>query len=462
MKTLLVKPYNLTDHIQPSLGLGYLAGAIRSRGDVRILDCIKENIKIGQFKNALKSYNPDFVGFQCYTFDMDFIREALCECRSYRRGIITAIGGPHPSALPRESFEYFNDSLDFIFVGEAERALPLLLDKLSGSSSAGISGIPGLAFRDDGTIKINQREFVDDLDTLGMPAWDLIRPEEYPESQHGAFFKKFPIAPIMLTRGCPFACTFCAGHIVSGRRIRKHSPDFIINQIKYLYDRHKIREFHIIDDNFIFDKVYAKEFLRKLIDLDLDISWATPNGVRIDSLDEELLKLMKESGLYLISLGIESGSDRVLSLMKKNITINKIRGGIKLIHRFGIDIAGFFIIGFPGETVEDIKKTIRFSLDLGLIRANYFTYLPFPGTESYSGLVSSGEINKVNWDRFYFMSAPYSHKGISNKQLKSLQRSAFLKFYIRPRIILKNLSGIKSFRHFGFLLKRFFHWIIMK
>lgn len=461
MKVLLVKPYNLTDHIQPSLGLGYLANALRDRGDVRILDCIKDNVKIEKFKKILEGYGPDIVGFQCYTFDLNFIKEALAECRRFKKGMVTVIGGPHPSALPRESFKYFGDALDFIFVGEAERGLPLLLERLNGSPCADLSDIPGLAWRGNGGIKINPQGFVQDLDGLGMPAWDLIRPEEYPESQHGAFFEKFPIAPIMLTRGCPFPCTFCAGHIVSGRQIRRHSPDFIINQIKYLYDRHKIREFHIIDDNFIFDKVYAKGFLKKLIDLNLDISWATPNGVRIDSLDEELLSLMKASGLYLISLGIESGSDRVLNLMKKNVTIKKIREGIELINRFGIDIAGFFIIGFPGETREDINNTIRFSLDLGLIRANYFTYLPFPGTESYKELVSRGEIDKVNWDRFYFMSAPYSQSGLSNKQLKALQRLAFLKFYARPRIILKNALGIKSLKHFGFLLKRFFHWIIM-
>lgn len=461
MKALLVKPPNLTDHIQPSLGLGYLANAVKGESEVRILDCIKEKIKRNEFSAILKDYKPDFVGLQCYTFDLNFIKWALKECRDFNPGIITMIGGPHPSAVPRESFQHFGDSLDFIFVGEAERGLPLLLNKFKTGAAKDFFGIPGLAWRDNGEIRVNSQDFIEDLDSLGMPAWDLIRPEEYPESQHGAFFKKFPIAPIMVTRGCPFSCTFCAGNIVSGKKIRRHSSDFIVSQIKYLHDRHKIREFHIVDDNFTFDRNQAKELLRKIIGLNLDISWATPNGVRIDTLDEELIRLMKESGLYLISLGIESGSDRILKLMKKNATVEKIRQAIKLIHRYGIDIAGFFILGFPGETREDIKRTIDFSLDLDLIRANYFTYLPFPGTESYNKLVENGEINKVNWDKFYFMSAPYVTKGLGIKQLKFLQRLAFLKFYSRPRIILKNLLGIKSFRHFRFIFKRFFHWIIM-
>ncbi|MBL7069654.1 MAG: B12-binding domain-containing radical SAM protein [Candidatus Omnitrophica bacterium] len=463
MRTLLVKPYNLSDHIQPSLGLGYLAAALRGKGhDTAILDCIKEGVRRDGLLDRVARLKPDVVGFQCYTFDLSFIKEALDGLKRLDRNIITVIGGPHPSAAPKESFGYFKDSLDFLFVGEAEKGLPLLFDKLEKKAPVDYGDIPGLAWPRDGDIQLNPQVFVNDLDSLGMPAWDLIRPEEYPESQHGAFFKKFPIAPIMVTRGCPYPCTFCAGNIVGGRRIRRHSIDFMLNQIKYLYDDRGIREFHVVDDNFTFDKDYAKEFLKKLIDLNLEMSWSTPNGVRIDTLDEELLRLMKESGLYLISLGIESGSDKVLKLMKKGTTVEKNREGVDLIRSAGIETAGFFIIGFPGETKEDIKRTIDFSLKLDLIRANYFTYLPFPGSQSFNELSSDGELDKTDWDRFYFMNAAFTPKGMTRSQLKWLQRCAFLRFYFRPRIFWKNLLGIKSFRHFWYLMKRFFHWIIMR
>ncbi len=462
MNILLVKPYNLSDHIQPSLGLGYLAGSCRSKGhNVVILDCIKNGIKADALIRMIKDTKPGVVGFQCYTFDLKFVKEALEGCKNLKSGVITILGGPHPSAAPEETFKHFGDSLDYIFVGEAEKGLPLLLDMLDKGTPRDLSDIPGLGWKENRRVRINPQKFVEDLDSLGMPAWDLIRPEEYPECQHGAVFQKFPIAPIVVTRGCPFSCTFCAGNIIGGKKIRKHSINFMLRQIKYLYYEHGIREFHIIDDNFTFDKAYAKEFLRKLTDLNLDISWATPNGVRIDCLDEEMLALMKKSGLYLISLGIESGSDRVLGLMKKGTTIDKIRKGIDMIRRFNIDVAGFFIVGFPGEKEEEIKKTIRFSLELGLIRANYFTYLPFPGTASYKELASEGKLNGVDWDRFYFMSAPYAGDGLSQKKVKSLQREAFFKFYLRPRIMLKNILAIKSPRHFKFLLRRFFHWVIM-
>lgn len=461
MKVLLIKPYNLSDHIQPPLGLGYLATACRHKHDVKIIDCIKDDLTADKLLYKIQKLKPNLVGFQCYTFDLKFIKKALVGCKNLDESIIAVIGGPHPSAVPRDCFKYFGNYLDYLFIGEAEKGLPLLLDNLENRSSLNFFKIPGLAWRENGNIHINAQIFTEDLDSLGMPAWELMRPEEYPECQHGAFFKNFPIAPIMVTRGCPYSCAFCAGNIVGGKKIRKHSVNFILGQIQYLYDNHNIREFHIVDDNFTFDKDYAKELLKKLIALNLDISWATPNGVRIDTLDEDLLKLMKDSGLYLISLGIESGSDNILSLMRKNITTKRITEAVRLIHKFGIEIAGFFIIGYPGESEEDIKRTIRFSLGLGLVRSNYFTYLPFPGTHSYNELVLNGEIDRVDWDNFYFMSASYVSKDFSRKQIKYFQRLAFLKFYLRPEIIIKNILDIKSFRHLKFLLKRLFHWIIM-
>jgi len=460
MRVLLAKPFNLSDHIQPSLGLGYLATAIRKNHEVRIVDCIKEGMDAETLCKFIDRYDPDILGLQCYTFDFRFIKEALHLIKRRKPGIKTVIGGPHPSSLPEEVFGTLNDDLDFLFVGEAEAGFSRLLDLLSAGDKD-FSSVPGLTWKENGSLRSNPKIFIDDLDSLGMPAWDLIRPESYPESQHGAFFKKFPIAPIITSRGCPYLCTFCAGKVISGSRIRRRSIEDVLKEILYLYNDFGIREFHIIDDNFTVGAAYAKEFLRKLKTLNLDISWAVPNGVRMDTLDEELLRLMKETGLYLISLGIESSSYRVLRLMKKEITTAEIRNRVRMINDAGIDAAGFFILGYPGETVQSIKKTIRFSTELGLVRANFFTYLPFPGTESYQHLKKRGELDDVDWDRFYFMNAAYVPKGMTRRQLKWLQRLAFFKFYARPRIMIYQIRSIKSLRHLLFLAKRFFHWIVM-
>lgn len=459
MKVLLVKPYNLSDHIQPSLGLGYLAASIRHKHEVKILDCLKEKLKIKSFGEFIKGYKPDVVGLQCYTFDLKFIKEALSIIKGINKNIITVVGGPHPSAMPQETMEKFKGNLDFIFTGEAEIGLPKLLDLLK-SGKKDYSTVEGLSWLENGHLRSNPRAVTEDLNALEMPAWDLIHPEDYPESQHGAFFRNFPIAPIMITRGCPFPCTFCAGKVISGKAIRRRSIENVLKELNHLYHKHGIREIHVIDDNFTMDMPYAKELLRRLKKLDLKISWAVPNGVRMDALDEELLGLMKETGLYLISLGIESGSDEVLGRMKKCITTKRIKEKVEMIRKAGIDMAGFFILGYPGETVKTIKETIKFAKTLPLVRANFFTYLPFPGSESYAALKESNELYGVDWDNFYFMNAAYVPKGLTRKKLRRLHRQAFARFYLRPRILFYNIKSIQSFRHFQFLFKRFYNWII--
>lgn len=460
MNVLLVKPYNLSDHIQPPLGLGYLANAIRGKTNVRLVDCIKDRVTTpARLTDIVKKFKPDVVGIQCYTFDLKFINEAFEKIKKISKDTICVVGGPHPSTAPKETMEWFFPYADYGFIGEAEIGFSKLVDAIS-TQGYNMESIPGLIWREGAEIRINEARIVEDLDSLGYPAWDLIRPQTYPECQHGAFYRKFPIAPIIVTRGCPYSCGFCAASKISGKKIRKHSIDYIIREIKMLYDDFKIREFHIIDDNFTYNLDYAKDLLRSIIDLGLNISWATPNGVRLDKLDEEMLDLMKRSGLYLISAGIESGSDRILKLMRKGTTVSQIRGNIRMIRRAGIEIAGFFIIGYPGETKEDIEETIRFACDLDILRANFFTYLPFPGTESFNQLKANGELDNVDWDNFYFMSAAYVPQTLTRRQLKKYLRKAFFRFFLRPRIFIKNITQIKSLRHLKFIMIRFYHWII--
>src|SRR3989338_6171544 len=240
MKVLLAKPYNLSDHIQPSLGLGYLAACARKSHNVKILDCIKERVNIDKLGPLLKSYNPDVFGLQCYTFDLKFIKSALKLAKDIKKDITTVVGGPHPSAAPEEMMRSNKPDLDFLFAGEAEIGFPLFLDSLN-SGRRDFHSIPGLTWREGEEIRSNPKIVVEDLDSIGMPAWDMIHPEDYPESQHGAFFKKFPIAPIMITRGCPYQCTFCAGKLVSGTGLRKRSISTVLREINILYKDYGIR-----------------------------------------------------------------------------------------------------------------------------------------------------------------------------------------------------------------------------
>lgn len=468
MRVLLIKPYNISDHIQPALGLGYLAQKIRTRHKVRILDCIKEKVEGKKLIFHLEEFRPDVVGFQIYTYDLARVRKDLEIVKIWNPRVITVAGGPHPSAIPYETFLHIGESLDFIFVGEAEIGFSKFLDLFSQQGSQNYSeisnrlleNIPGLSWRREGKFFCNPPLLVEDLDSLGFPAWDLIKPQEYPEAQHGAFFKRFPIAPIMTGRGCPFNCTFCAGHIITGKRVRKRSIENVMEELKFLTKKFGIREIHIVDDNFTMEKDYVMEFCQRLKEENIDITWATPNGIRIDTLDREMLLAMKKSGYYLASVGIEFGSERMLKLTKKHLTKDEILRGIELIKSVGLEIAGFFMIGYPGETEEEIRKTIKFACELPLLRANFFIFLPLPGTEAYFELKEKLELNRVDWEHFYFTHPAYTYGGFSPWKLRNLQREAFLRFYLRPIIFYRNLTQIKNLRQLKYILKRAYRWLI--
>ena len=322
-----------------------------------------------------------------------------------------------------------------------------------------------MIWREGNRVVINQQVFFEDIDRFGMPAWDLIRPDTYPFAPHGGFFKNYPIAPIIISRGCPFACAYCAGRIVSGRRIRYRSVAKVIEEIKLLYHQYGIREIHIEDDNFTFNHVLVKEFCRQLKDNKLNISWTCPNGVRLDSLTEDLLKTMKDAGLYFISVGIESGSDRVLKEMKKSLTTQGIREKINLIKNCGLEISGFFIIGYPTETRRDIEQTIDFACSLGLKRAGFSLFKPFPGSDIARELVKRGEwqfnhISAEDWSRFILADAIYAPPGFTLKEIKQWRQKALWRFYFRPGIIINFLKDIRGPRHLWLVVKRIYSWLL--
>jgi len=461
VRVLLIKPNNLCDHIQPSLGLGYLAQQIRKDHDVTLFDCIKSHTPPEEIAGVVEALQPHVVGIQSYTFDVPNVKRMLRAIRRCDPRITTVVGGAHVSADPIPACRAFGDDLDYGFNGEGEIGFGPFLNALEKGAD-NYDGIPGVIWRHGDQLVVNPSRLVENLDELGMPAFDLLRPDTYPESQHGAFYNKFPISPILTTRGCPHSCTFCSAPILSGKRLRHHSVEYIQRMIRLLYSVYGIREIHIVDDNFTQEIDYAKSVLRMILDMRLDISLALPNGIRMDRVDDELLEMMKAAGVYVVSVAVESGNDQVLKAMNKKTTVHKIRENVARIRRHGLDVAAFFILGFPGETRETIRDTVRLARELDLVRANFFTYLPLPGTASYRDLVESGEIEKVDWNDFKFMSAAYVPKGLTRDELLSLKRKAFLGFYLRPWIFARNIMAIRSYRHFRFLLQRFYHWVVMK
>lgn len=462
MFVLLVKPIADSHLISPPLGLGYLATAIRKSHEVEILDCIRDMMTDKKFEAKVMFKKPDVVGFQVCSRDLPQVEKSIRMIKKISPLTVVIVGGPHPSSLPHQTMHDLGLA-DYGFQGEGEIGLPLLLRHLSGSEEISLTEIPGLLWREKGKVNCNPPIFIESLNSLGFPSWDLIQPQRYPRAAvQGAFVKNFPVASIITTRGCPYRCTYCAGPLIFGRKVRARSIDHIFQEIELLYFEYGIKEIQIVDDHFIFNLEFAKDFCRRAIEKNLNLTFYGVSGVRIEKMDRELLELMKKAKFYQVAVGVESGSDRVLKLIKKNLTINVVREKIKLITEVGLEVIAFFIIGFPGETREEIIETIKFACELPLKRATFSSCLPLPGTEIYYQLKKEGKLRNLDWTRLHFSKICFPIEGVTTFELAMLQRYAFLKFMFRPKIIWKHLQEIKSLSQILFLAKRFRDYILCK
>ncbi len=459
MRVLLVNP--LTNekgmlNITTNLGLGYIATSLRKNGfEVDIWDGVKKGMSKKGLRERLSKLDYDVAGFQVYTYSVPNALEGLRLVKSLNPEVITVIGGAHSSGDPKASLKDLTDA-DYAFRGEAEIGLPKLLKKLNGEEgNCSFQDIPNLIWRENGKIRCNPLQPVEDLDALGMPSWDLINPNDYPNAPIGAVAKNFPLSTISTTRGCPYSCTFCANNLTMGKKVRGRSAGSVLEEMEFLYNNYGVREFQIIDDTFTSKRELAVAVCKGIIERGLKVSLSFPNGVRLKTLDEELLKLLEKAGTYSLGLGIESGSEKTLKTMKKAQTLKEVREKVDLIHRSTrIRMTGFFIIGYPGEEKEDILKSIKLSKELPIHRAQVTIFLPVPGSEMYRKLKKEGKLDNVNFRDINFYNIICVPENLTVRQLKMLRIRAYLEFYLRPRIIWGMLSEIQSWEHFKFIMKR--------
>jgi len=446
MKILLLKPINNTYFVvQPPLGLGYLADVILREGhEVDIIDAGREGLSWDGFVSMVGREKYDLIGIQMFSYEIPYVKRHIDIIKRYAPGSVVIIGGPHISGDPEGTAAYL-DKMDFGFVGEAEIGLEhfLRLRRQNYSDPARLGEIPNLVWRRDGQTVVNPRAPVQNPDEIAFPAWDLMSPRSYPAATHGIFFRHIPVAPIITSRGCPFSCTFCAARALTGREIRYRSVENVVEEIILLHDRYGVKEFHIEDDNFTWKREYVTSFCREIIDRGLNLAFALPNGIRLDSLDREVLALMERAGFYSLAVGIESGSDRVLELMKKTLTREVIREKLELIKECtDMRISGFFLIGYPGETEDEIEATISFARELPLDLASFLITMPLPGSPLWDDY-NKRDYQNINWEDFIPSRVVPGLSNIPPGRLKRLQRKATIRFYLRPKIICGILKKLK-------------------
>jgi radical SAM superfamily enzyme YgiQ (UPF0313 family) len=447
---LLVKPPS-QHSVLPPLGLGYLASALKKQGvNARIVHCNKEGLDAQRLASLVRTSGAPIVGVSCCSNDHPWLATLAGELEA-QPDVTLIVGGAHATGLGRRLFDLV-PRIDYLVSGEGELALPMLCENLldGGPNEEQAAGIPNLIWKDpQGFLRENGRELIMDLDQLDMPDWEQMRPVEYAEfTPHGGFTKAMPVAQTITTRGCPYGCSFCAAHLIHGRRIRRRSPANIVEEISYLYHHEGAREIHIEDDNFTVIPDHVVETCTRIRALGLGMPMSLPNGVRIDHLQDEILEELKATGFYTLSLGIESGSQATLKRMNKSLDLGVVEETIARLRRYDFQVKGYFIIGYPGETGEDILQTIQYARSLDLDRAYFTMFIPLPGTQSFEELEKAGriDINNFEWEHFYTKGKtrpPFTPEGVSEEDMANFSHLAYRRFYMRPEILLKMVRDLR-------------------
>jgi radical SAM superfamily enzyme YgiQ (UPF0313 family) len=441
MKIILTRPDYHTHLITPPLGLGYLASYLEKYGhEVRIIDAL--NLSLSNEKIISSCKESGLIGIYClsdfYLETKDLVRRLKLE------NLRVVVGGPHASALPQETLE--DTGADFIVIGEGEQTLLELANALEHGRNT--KDIPGLLSQEDSALK--KRDFISDLDSIPFPDWFQIDPRKCKKAPHGAVIKNFPVAPIITSRGCPYICKFCASPHLWARTIRFRSPENVVDEIEFLVKDFGVKEIHFEDDNLTLKREHIEKICNLILERKLKISWATPNGVRADTLTKDLVRLMKKSGCYFLVFGIESGSQKILNNIHKKTDLGIIERAARLASSEGLITQGFFIFGLPGETEETIKETVDFAKKIPLDRAQFLLLDVLPGSALWDEL---GGAKIADWHRRSYQEVTWVPPTISKEALEKAPSRAFRSFFFRPKQFFRFIKYIKPYQ-LHFIIRR--------
>ncbi len=462
LKVLLVKPYQLIPgptHAPP-IGLLYLASNIRAtlgeHIEVRVLDMKLQQMENNAIDSILQEFQPDVVGISALNCEA-YAGHALAKhIKATNPNIITVFGGPY--ALKNTEQILQDPNIDWVFEGAADRTLPQAL-MLLAQGQAPNESILGMSFRrPDGSICLSARQDqINDLDSLVPPAWNMIQLDAYakaPNMAHNLRGKRYAL--LFTSRGCPYLCNYC--HDLFSKKFVYHSVDYVIAEIERLYEQYGVDEFHIVDDIFNLHKPRLKAIMGEVTRRwPGKLKFAFPNGLRADILDKEVIDALANAGTYLVCIAIETVTPRLQQLVEKNLDIEKTCQAITLLSKRNIQVNGFFMLGFPTETPEEIKKTIAFAINSRLTLAYFFFVTPQPGTPMYDLAMQENadvthQMSQIESTRYFTNSWYETAYGYP---LLQLVRRANLRFYISPKRgywILKHLGFLNLWRGFiGFI-----------
>lgn len=428
----------------PPLGLLYLAAHLEWYSDhqVAVIDAQVEELDYPALKAAIAAHQPEVVGITAMTFTLIDVIKTARLVKEIDEDIPVVLGGPHVHLYPQETVAI--PQVDYLVLGEGEIPFHQLIDNLGRMDR--LEEIRGLVFHRNGTvINTGIRGLRDSLDEIPFPARHLTPYEKY----SSLMAKRNPITTMFTSRGCPYKCTFCdRPHL--GKRFRARSAVNVVDEMEECISL-GIREFLIYDDTFTIQRQRVVDICEEIMRRGLDVGWDV--RARVDTVDEELAQLMRAAGCERIHYGVEAGTDRVLKVLRKGITVEQARHAFRITKAAGIDTLAYFIIGSPTETYQDILQTMKLARELNPDYVHITIMTPFPGTALYFQGLEQGIISHDCWRAFAAnprpdFQPPYWEENFSREELLELVDAAYRDFYLRPGYILNRLRRIRSWSEF--------------
>lgn len=438
----------------PPLGILYLAAYLleHTRHEVEVLDAHVERMTVADVEAHIRRTRPDAVGISATTFSLV---DALDCARAVKRvdpTLPVILGGPHTALFPRESVA--RPEIDYVVVGEGEVPLALLLDRLEerghlpgrpwrteDGTLAGSSVVEDLpAVLDKHTPRLRPRQRVLDLDGLPTPRRDLVPWQRYST----VVSRTPPTTTLISSRGCPYACTFC--HTAGGKKFRPRSPRAVVREMQEALDL-GIREFLFFDETFTLDRERAIAISEEIVRQGLDVSWDV--RARVDCVDPDLLRLMRRAGCSRVQYGIEAGTQRIMDALQKGITLDQARDAIRWTREAGLATYADFLIGAPGETREEMLRTLAFARSLALDYVHFSILVILPHTPLHRRAVREGRILEDLWRGFARnpdpdFEVPFWTEILSREELEDMVMRCLRSSYLRADYVLRSLAQVRS------------------
>lgn len=424
-------PQNMRKTSVPQMTLAYLAGVLGRAGHIlKVYDCIASHMNEEALFNEMDKFMPEMAIINTTT---PTINGDLLFVNAFKKSYptcFTAVFGTHVTVLHKEIMEN-NSFIDCVIRHEPEQAAMELASALQ-SGDIPADGIPNCSLQNKGKIILSpDREYNSDLDSLGFPAWGYFPITQY---IHPVFNK--PYLMVNTSRGCIHNCIFCVAHIFYGKKVRYRSIGSILDELEnHVIGKLDIHHVWMYADDFTSSPDYVKELCRAIIDRKIKITWWT--NTRVDKLNEEMFRLMKGAGCYMLSIGGESGNAKILKTIKKGATPEHIENTVKLLRKVGINSLVYFLIGLPGETCETIQETVSFAKRINPDYVEFYPATPYLGTDFFDMARAENLIVDTNWDNYlcggneFVVNIP----GVKKEDLDIILRRAYHAFYMRPSYI---------------------------